>query len=635
VENDDIAGRIIQVMQRKRLGRVTLLPLNRLSNMEHRYPESNDAFPMVKQIKYDEKISKAVLQIFGNTLICRDLETAGKFSCDFNLDAITLEGDSVNQRGAMRGGYQDKRNQRLAKTHQARLALNKQREHQHLLDQAMRERSGVTKELFDFEGEGQKIFTERAGKRSRMRELLNQKKSANESIRASSRNLELAKKSLRQMVMTLERTEAQIKVLTDEKKTKIRSKLSTLEQKELAKLMEEICTVSEALGDAKKSRLSAESEKSLVVDRLNTYLLKKRDDLSTKLTDMRAASNLADNLEAATSEGQEAKEQLDDTKAKYAKLEKALDAAETKFRKLDELIIKDKESLVYLEREFQEASKSSESLKSNQNTLRERVVEAEAHIKELGALPEKNIIAAFKEMNKSQLMKKLSMANGKLKKFNNVNKKALDEYQNFTHQKAKLIDRKKSQDDGKRAIEKLIEHLDAKKADAIDRTYKSVEKQFKHVFQEIVPTGEAFFEMIKNPKFEPKIDGSEKYQGVNLRVTFDKAKFPIQTNTLLSGGQQTCVALALILAIQRADPSPFYLFDEIDAALDQRYRTNIANVIKAQSQDTQFVCTTFRPEMLEVCTRFFGVTYKNKVSHVRMVSKEDAVNIIREDEQQF
>merc|ERR1719204_1806986 len=511
----------------------------------------------------------------------------------------------------------------------------KQREHQTLLNQAVQNRNSVTKELFDFEGEGQKIFTERAGKRSRMKELLNQQKSSIESFRASTRNLELSKKNLRRMSTALERTEAQIKVLKDEKGTEIRSKLSPTEQEELEKIMEDISDVTNVLGKAKKSRLMAESEKSMIEDRLNTYLLKKKDDLSTKLTDMRAASNLGDQLEAVTAEREEAKEMLDEAKAKYAKLEKALDDAESNFRKLDEQINKDKEKLVYLEREFQEASKSNESRKSSQNTLQERISEADVQIKELGALPEKKIIAMYMEMSKSQLMKKLSITNGKLKKFTNVNKKALDEYQNFTDQKAKLIDRKKSQDDGKRAIEKLIDHLDAKKVDAIDRTFKSVEKQFKDVFKEIVPTGEANFEMIKNPKFEPKTDGSEKYQGVNLRVTFDSAKSPIQTNTLLSGGQQTCVALALILAIQRADPSPFYLFDEIDAALDQRYRTNIANVIKTQSQNTQFICTTFRPEMLEVCTRFFGVTYKNKVSHVRMVSKEDAGAIIREDEQQI
>ena len=48
----------------------------------------------------------------------------------------------------------------------------------------------------------------------------------------------------------------------------------------------------------------------------------------------------------------------------------------------------------------------------------------------------------------------------------------------------------------------------------------------------------------------------------------------------LSGGQKTVVALALIFAIQRCDPAPFYLFDEIDAALDPQYRTAVGSILQ-------------------------------------------------------
>lgn len=50
----------------------------------------------------------------------------------------------------------------------------------------------------------------------------------------------------------------------------------------------------------------------------------------------------------------------------------------------------------------------------------------------------------------------------------------------------------------------------------------------------------------------------------------------------LSGGQKTLVALALIFAIQRCDPAAFYLFDEIDAALDPQYRTTVARMLAQQ-----------------------------------------------------
>ena len=50
----------------------------------------------------------------------------------------------------------------------------------------------------------------------------------------------------------------------------------------------------------------------------------------------------------------------------------------------------------------------------------------------------------------------------------------------------------------------------------------------------------------------------------------------------LSGGQNTVVALALIFAIQRTDPAPFYVLDEVDAALDPQYRRNVAKLLQQQ-----------------------------------------------------
>ena len=54
------------------------------------------------------------------------------------------------------------------------------------------------------------------------------------------------------------------------------------------------------------------------------------------------------------------------------------------------------------------------------------------------------------------------------------------------------------------------------------------------------------------------------------------------------------VALALIFAIQKCDPAPFYLFDEIDAALDSMHRKAVADMIHELSDGAQFITTTFR-----------------------------------------
>lgn len=94
-----------------------------------------------------------------------------------------------------------------------------------------------------------------------------------------------------------------------------------------------------------------------------------------------------------------------------------------------------------------------------------------------------------------------------------------------------------------------------------------------------------------------------------------------------------------MFAIQQCDPAPFYLFDEIDANLDAQYRTAVAQMLQtiaAQQQDGgegamsgQFICTTFRPEMVLVADKTYGVTFgANKTSHIDVVSREKALEFV-------
>ncbi|CAM9960575.1 unnamed protein product, partial [Ectocarpus fasciculatus] len=108
----------------------------------------------------------------------------------------------------------------------------------------------------------------------------------------------------------------------------------------------------------------------------------------------------------------------------------------------------------------------------------------------------------------------------------------------------------------------------------------------------------------------------------------------------LSGGQKAVVALALIFAIQRCDPAPFYLFDEIDQALDSSYRAAVASLIQRQAHSsdnpTQFITTTFRPEMVAVASQCYGISHQNKVSNIHVLPRQEALgfvaNIMNEEE---
>merc|ERR1712080_60932 len=119
--------------------------------------------------------------------------------------------------------------------------------------------------------------------------------------------------------------------------------------------------------------------------------------------------------------------------------------------------------------------------------------------------------------------------------------------------------------------------------------------------------------------------------GVSCAVSFTGRNNEMREMNQLSGGQKSLVAMALIFAIQKCDPAPFYLFDEIDQALDPQYRKSVATMIHNSSSKAQFITTTFRPELLESAENFYGVQFKNKVSHVLFITKEQAKDFVEDD----
>lgn len=83
----------------------------------------------------------------------------------------------------------------------------------------------------------------------------------------------------------------------------------------------------------------------------------------------------------------------------------------------------------------------------------------------------------------------------------------------------------------------------------------------------------------------------------------------------LSGGQKSLVSLAFIFALQRVDPTPLYIFDELDQNLDQQSRNLVAKMIRKLASDSkkQFIITTFRTQLVENTDQVFEVKNINGV----------------------
>ncbi|XWS73782.1 hypothetical protein CRYUN_Cryun02cG0158800 [Craigia yunnanensis] len=99
VEKDEISTQIIQHLNSLKGGRVTFIPLNRVKSPHVTYPQSSDVIPLLKKLNFSPKFTPAFAQVFGRTVICRDIDVATRVARTDGLDCITLEGDQVSKKG--------------------------------------------------------------------------------------------------------------------------------------------------------------------------------------------------------------------------------------------------------------------------------------------------------------------------------------------------------------------------------------------------------------------------------------------------------------------------------------------------------------------------------------------------------
>ena len=113
VDTDETASKVLEIMLKEKTGRVTFMPLNRLKPKQIQFPQSSDAQPLIKKLRFEPYLSKAFEQVFGKSCVCQDLSLAASYVRSHGINAITIDGDKVDRKGAMTGGYYDIKRSRI------------------------------------------------------------------------------------------------------------------------------------------------------------------------------------------------------------------------------------------------------------------------------------------------------------------------------------------------------------------------------------------------------------------------------------------------------------------------------------------------------------------------------------------
>ena len=166
-------------------------------------------------------------------------------------------------------------------------------------------------------------------------------------------------------------------------------------------------------------------------------------------------------------------------------------------------------------------------------------------------------------------------------------------------------DRKNELEEERNAVVAFIESIEKDKRQTFLDAFDTVDKEIREIFTKM-NGGNAWLEL----ENEDDIFNA----GISYFIQF--LNKPKRESTSISGGEKTLAAVVFVLALQRLKPSPFYLFDEIDAHLDAPNSQSLAKIVEERSKGSQFIMVSLKDSVVEKAKLIYGVYPKNGVSHV-------------------
>jgi len=186
-----------------------------------------------------------------------------------------------------------------------------------------------------------------------------------------------------------------------------------------------------------------------------------------------------------------------------------------------------------------------------------------------------------------------------------INQKAAELYIEIATGYRSMSSRKNELEAERNSIVKFIEEVEKEKRQTFLDAFDIVDKEIGIIFSKMTG-GNAWLEL----ENEDDIFSS----GINYMIQFqNKSK---RTSTSISGGEKTLAAVVFVLALQKLKPSPFYLFDEIDANLDALNSEKLSKIIEERSKGSQFLMVSLKDTVVEKAKLIYGVFPKNGVSHI-------------------
>lgn len=616
----------IEFLKRSGSGRATFLPLDRLSVLP--------AIPAPKRagvlgnaaelVDFDPQIDAAVQQLLNRVWVVDTLDTARRALDEWRGQSrptvVTLDGDVVRPGGAVTGGSDQTRHDDsiLARERELR---ELPAQIQQATAQLQREQDQVAKLSSDDEILASAITTAQeriAATARRDRDLRSQ-------LEETRRQLDRAQQTLRWHQERAEQIEKELAALTAQydELTSEKQRLEAAQKEAQLALAAAESALEEAgsddllrrLGDqraiAAQSQAAWQNRRSLL-EAQERALQANREQISAKEHSIAQLESEEATLAARLQELAAREEELNraiaehqaklsPTEQQLAELEKEQSTQESEERLAQEQLRRNESAWNAAQLHFQRTEDQLRQLRHDiEQDLGLVLLEVGEDQAYQPPLPWEAIVEQLqpRDVLPDGLEDDVRELRARLSRVSNVNPDAPREYAEAAGRHEHLLTQSTDLEVAIADMRKIIRELDEVMEAELSRTFAAVSEQFVHYFQQLFNGGAAKL-VLADPD---DITNS----GIEI-IARPPGKRP-QSLALLSGGERTLTALALIFAILHVSPTPFCVLDEVDAALDEANVDRFRMTVEELSADTQFIIITHNRRTLEGTNAIYGIT---------------------------
>lgn len=633
METDLDAKRMIEYLKTHGLGRVTFLPLNTIKgnvlrlNIEQMKKEGVLGLGH-NLIEYEEKHKNILEYLLGRTIIIDNLNNGLNVSKKYGhiYRIVTLDGDVLNPGGSLTGGSYNKNATSIISRKNKITKLGKE------IDKLKKIIENMEEEKTNLKNDLNKLDNNIVSLETTINNI-------NLDLINTSNEQKSIEKEVERLDKELANSNSEIKLLESESIDFFRRKKDYLEmlegiQEDTNRLKSNIDELTKDLGEIKE--LKEEKSRNLMEFKINinrienslNNIKEKKEHSHLEIESTKALILEKDNLINSL------KEQLEEVHTKKTLLLEDIENQEKEKLEIDEILntlLKEKENLMKTFYEEQEILKNiNKTLSQIEKTKnKEEISKARYELQlennhrylmdEYDLTYELGIKHKEEIKNIKETKKRIKILKSEIKSIGNVNLGSIEEYTEVKERLDFLTIQQNDLITGKEDLKKVINNMEIEMTNQFVKSFKEINTNFKEVFSMLFNGGNASLVL----EDEANILNS----GIEINVQPPGKK--LQSLSLLSGGEKSLTAVALLFAILKTKPAPFCILDEIDAALDEANINRYTSYLKSINDDTQFILITHRKTTMEIADVLYGVTMEEEgISKLLSVKLKDELDEI-------